>query len=263
MQFVDQPICLPVDMMLFAIDTPTPATIILISGDRDFVYPVSILRNRRYRVILIAPKSTHSSLKQGASVVLDWEETVGKHTHRPSFDAADSTLADIQNELNNNGSYLLATPSSRNTKRDRADLFRDLPAASKERNDHGYSVSVEYVDDRGVTLNKPDIRSQNHASSALPSSSSPGSPASRAMPELRSPAFNKPMLDVSYFVARASLVSEKKRQSNRVCVFKQCLIYTLTHTLFDQNTISPESSSMECDPADPPPLVKFSLDIDI
>ncbi|GJE97096.1 NYN domain-containing protein [Phanerochaete sordida] len=69
-----------VDMLTYAIDTPAPATIILISGDRDFVYAISILRFRRYNVVVIAPSNAHSSLKSGASYLLDWDRDVlGKH----------------------------------------------------------------------------------------------------------------------------------------------------------------------------------------
>jgi hypothetical protein len=59
-------------MLSYAIDNAAPATIILISGDRDFVYAVSVLRQRRYKIILIAPPSAHSSLKSQASIVFDW-----------------------------------------------------------------------------------------------------------------------------------------------------------------------------------------------
>jgi len=48
-----------VDMMAHAIDHPAPGTIMLISGDRDFVYAVSTLRLRRYRVIVIASLQIH------------------------------------------------------------------------------------------------------------------------------------------------------------------------------------------------------------
>lgn len=69
-------------MLTYAIDTPAPATLILISGDRDFVYAVSILRFRRYHVVVIAPSSAHTSLKQCASELLDWDHDVlGKHRH--------------------------------------------------------------------------------------------------------------------------------------------------------------------------------------
>ncbi|KAH9951356.1 NYN domain-containing protein [Amylocystis lapponica] len=68
-----------VDMLTYAIDTPAPATIILISGDRDFVYAVSVLRFRRYRVVLLAPGKTHASLKAQASEVLHWDvDVLGK-----------------------------------------------------------------------------------------------------------------------------------------------------------------------------------------
>lgn len=59
-------------MLAYAIDNAAPSTIVLISGDRDFVYAVSVLRQRRYKIILIAPPSTHVSLRSQASVVFDW-----------------------------------------------------------------------------------------------------------------------------------------------------------------------------------------------
>ena len=65
-----------VDMLTYALDTPAPATIVLISGDRDFVYAVSVLRLRRYRVVLVAPLQTHNSLKSQATTVLDWSTDV-------------------------------------------------------------------------------------------------------------------------------------------------------------------------------------------
>jgi hypothetical protein len=65
-----------VDMLTYAIDTPAPATIILISGDRDFVYAVSVLRFRRYHVVVIAPGAAHAGLKLRASDVLDWDHDV-------------------------------------------------------------------------------------------------------------------------------------------------------------------------------------------
>jgi hypothetical protein len=65
-----------VDMLSYALDNQAPATAILISGDRNFAYAVSVLRHRRYRVILIAPATVHSSLKSQASSVLDWNVDV-------------------------------------------------------------------------------------------------------------------------------------------------------------------------------------------
>ncbi|TFK90967.1 DUF537-domain-containing protein [Polyporus arcularius HHB13444] len=63
-----------IDMMAHAIDTPAPSTIILISGDRDFVYAVSVLRLRQYRVVLFAPRAAHGSLKAQASAVFNWPD---------------------------------------------------------------------------------------------------------------------------------------------------------------------------------------------
>ncbi|PSR88881.1 hypothetical protein PHLCEN_2v5030 [Hermanssonia centrifuga] len=57
-------------------DTPAPATIILITGDRDFVYAVSILRLRRYNVVVLAPKLSHEGLRTRASEVIDWDYKV-------------------------------------------------------------------------------------------------------------------------------------------------------------------------------------------
>ena len=66
------------DMLAHAIDTPPPASIILVSGDRDFAYAVSTLRLRRYRVVVISAGEVpvHPSLKAHASVFLDWHADV-------------------------------------------------------------------------------------------------------------------------------------------------------------------------------------------
>lgn len=60
------------DMLAHAIDHPAPATIVLISGDRDFVYAVSVLRLRRYRVIVISSSNIHTSLRTQASLTFPW-----------------------------------------------------------------------------------------------------------------------------------------------------------------------------------------------
>ncbi|KAK1222783.1 hypothetical protein PQX77_014351 [Marasmius sp. AFHP31] len=64
-----------VDMLTFAIDNESDgSTIVLISGDRDFAYPVSILRFRMCQVIVISPTlpGAHVSLRSQASTFLDW-----------------------------------------------------------------------------------------------------------------------------------------------------------------------------------------------
>lgn len=74
----------PVDIMAFIKDNSPPATIILISGDRDFAYLLSTLRWRKYKVVLISNSlMTHESLTAQASVVYDWQSYILK-TQPPS-----------------------------------------------------------------------------------------------------------------------------------------------------------------------------------
>jgi hypothetical protein len=68
--------------MVNAMDNPAPGTVILITGDRDFAYAISILRMRRYRVIVIAPRNHHCSIRNQASVVLDWNTVISSSTNR-------------------------------------------------------------------------------------------------------------------------------------------------------------------------------------
>ncbi|KAJ8517573.1 hypothetical protein ONZ45_g5269 [Pleurotus djamor] len=66
-----------VDMLTYAIDWPAPATILLISGDRDFAYAASALRLRNYNVVVIAhPQGPHPSLRAQATECLDWQSDI-------------------------------------------------------------------------------------------------------------------------------------------------------------------------------------------
>ncbi|KAG1756273.1 NYN domain-containing protein [Suillus paluster] len=72
-----------VDMLTFAVDNPSPATIILIAGDRDYAYAVSTLRLRQYTIVLIVPPAPNipQCLESQASVVVDWNFAIlGKRT---------------------------------------------------------------------------------------------------------------------------------------------------------------------------------------
>ncbi|KAI4518291.1 DUF537-domain-containing protein [Schizophyllum commune Loenen D] len=91
---VDQ--MLQTDMLVFALDHPAPATIVLISGDRDFAYVASILRRRMYNVVLICHSTPgpHKSLLQQVSTQVDWNtQVLGlpssslDHLRRPSAQA--------------------------------------------------------------------------------------------------------------------------------------------------------------------------------
>ena len=69
--------------MAFIKDNSPPATIILISGDRDFAYLLSTVRWRKYNVVLVSNSfMTHESLTAQASVVYDWQSDILKT--RPS-----------------------------------------------------------------------------------------------------------------------------------------------------------------------------------
>ncbi|KXN82517.1 hypothetical protein AN958_02368 [Leucoagaricus sp. SymC.cos] len=67
-----------VDMMAHAIDNPAPWTYVLISGDRDFAYAISVLGLRQYQVVLVSPSSAHISLKSQATTCVDWNDILGK-----------------------------------------------------------------------------------------------------------------------------------------------------------------------------------------
>lgn len=60
-------------MITYAIDSPPPATIILVTSENAYSYAVSILRLRKYRVVVIAPPGT---MIAQASVQLDWNSEV-------------------------------------------------------------------------------------------------------------------------------------------------------------------------------------------
>lgn len=67
-------------MMAHAIDNPAPWTYLLITGDRDFAYAISVLGLRRYDVVLVSPRTAHISLRSQAAVCLDWGLVLEKLT---------------------------------------------------------------------------------------------------------------------------------------------------------------------------------------
>ena len=64
------------DMLAHAVDNPAPSTIVLISGDRDFAYALSVLRLRRYHIVLITLSNAHPSLRAQASLCFNWTSDV-------------------------------------------------------------------------------------------------------------------------------------------------------------------------------------------
>ena len=77
-------------MMQFGWDHPAPGTVILISGDRDFAYGVSVLRLRHYKVVIMAPSAlVHDSLRYQASEFYDWDIVIlGKHVNSRSTEGS-------------------------------------------------------------------------------------------------------------------------------------------------------------------------------
>ncbi|TFK55455.1 DUF537-domain-containing protein [Heliocybe sulcata] len=64
-----------VDMLAWAMETKAPATVILITGDSDFAYAVSVLRMRLYRVVLITPRIS-STIRISACLTFSWESNI-------------------------------------------------------------------------------------------------------------------------------------------------------------------------------------------
>ena len=77
-------------MLSYAIDNPAPSTIFLITGDRDFAYALSTLKNRHYRVILVKRPDTHVSLTFQACICFDWFDDVVHQAENPSSQAEQS-----------------------------------------------------------------------------------------------------------------------------------------------------------------------------
>lgn len=65
-------------MLAFAIDNPTPCTIVIITGDRDLAYALAILKLRSYRIVLVTLPNAHTSLTAQSSVAFDWSNSILK-----------------------------------------------------------------------------------------------------------------------------------------------------------------------------------------
>ncbi|KZT28228.1 DUF537-domain-containing protein [Neolentinus lepideus HHB14362 ss-1] len=156
-----------VDMLAFAIDHPAPATVILISGDRDFAYAVSVLRLRMYRVIVITPKASSASIKYSASEVLDWDRDIVPETvsvsksnwrRRPS-DSQSSDTSDSSSLDASTGPFPSVTPSFEQI-RQRWRLGATLS-----------SIRGSPVSELHYTSSRPSLTSTGHESSSSLASS--------------------------------------------------------------------------------------------
>ncbi|CAM8925423.1 unnamed protein product [Rhodiola kirilowii] len=61
-----------VDMLFWAVDNPSPANYLLISGDRDFSNALHQLRMRRYNILLAQPQKASAPLVAAAKSVWLW-----------------------------------------------------------------------------------------------------------------------------------------------------------------------------------------------
>lgn len=122
-----------VDMLAFAMDNPAPAVIMLISGDRDFVYAVSVLRHRKYDVVLvIPPQGAHITLRSQATVALDWRFDIFSEDTLVNGSTADSasTGSNPRPEfLNRSTLNDLGRPSSASHRRRLSQVSSDTGAA--------------------------------------------------------------------------------------------------------------------------------------
>lgn len=69
---------LTADMLKYSLGTHSHLlkTIILVSGDRDYAYPLSSMRLNGKTTVLVTPQNSHESLTTQASVCLKWDPPV-------------------------------------------------------------------------------------------------------------------------------------------------------------------------------------------
>ncbi|KAJ3285826.1 hypothetical protein HK104_009314 [Borealophlyctis nickersoniae] len=69
------------DMMAFAMDNPPHSVIVLISGDGDFSYALSLLKRRHYTICVVVNNANAPDvLRTAATHVMNWRLDVLKHT---------------------------------------------------------------------------------------------------------------------------------------------------------------------------------------
>lgn len=80
-------------MLTHALDNPSSmTTIVLISGDGDYMRALASLRNRKYHTIVITPRDcSHSALKYQAFSTYDWYSDVIAPMQRQGLNSARTT----------------------------------------------------------------------------------------------------------------------------------------------------------------------------
>lgn len=103
------------DLLSFAIDKRPPALIVLLSGDRDFAYPLGILRNRGYEILLIVPPiGATPILEASANYVMRWRQDVLRLERDANGRLYDKSARELEN--NTGGRAVAATKETESSK---------------------------------------------------------------------------------------------------------------------------------------------------
>lgn len=136
-----------VDMLAFALDHPAPATILIITGDRDFAYATAVLRARRYCVVVLSLPHIHNSLKAQADEWLEWGAAVrAAEERRKAKMAIDSESSEDEPRSTTRGRTTRASSMSSVTS-----TMSSLSFPSSGSSDVSFPVS----DDRDMLITPP------------------------------------------------------------------------------------------------------------
>lgn len=155
-------------------DHPAPYTIIIISGDRGFAYAVSLLRLRRYRVVVITPPDTHISLKSRAAVCIDWDIDI---MDRKSDDHVRSPLLPNGNGASHEDPY---TPARTRSEFDEKVLSSaGTKYTHRGFDSHANGAFIDVRDSYARARNSPDVITrftrENHMGGRVPVGEPPSS----------------------------------------------------------------------------------------
>ena len=102
------------DLFTFALDNPAPSTIVLITNAELSTYPISALRNRHYKIILVSQYPlAFQGLAAQASEVVEWSHFLGRP--RESRVIAPSSPSPTQSSVSVSSRITTARPSPRTT----------------------------------------------------------------------------------------------------------------------------------------------------
>ena len=102
------------DLFTFALDNPAPSTIVLITNAELSTYPISALRNRHFKIILVSQYPlAFQGLAAQASEVVEWSHFLGRP--RESRVIAPSSPSPTQSSASVSSRVITARPSPRTT----------------------------------------------------------------------------------------------------------------------------------------------------